>query len=810
MRDIALAMRRLARRRSFSFAAILTLAIGIGATTAIFSAIHAALLDPLPYPRADDIYLVRSARADGMWSNGWVSSADLTAIVQGAPSIETVAGATGTGTDVVVTDDGRHVQVAIGAVTDGFFDLTGASMALGHGAAIEPREGSWGALVLSHALWVDAFAEDPGVIGESIRLATGPATIVGVAPASFDLPAGTDAWTVFSPDPESDVSVYEGIVRVSPGTSPEQLRSELEAVSRARVELGLDGDGSSYVASQLIDSIVGDLGAILWMAFAAAGGLLLLSCVNIAVLMLARGSVQVRELAIAEALGANRRWIVRQVFTEAVLLATMGTILGIVLGRVGTEGLTRLGSEQLPRLGAVPFDLNVLLLSVGALLLTTVVIAAFPLLGLGRLDVRGRLAVGSPQATDAPRSRAMLNGIVVVEIAVAVALTSSAGWLVQSYRNLTTVDPGFVPEGRLVFRAALVGSTYMPIERIAHDRDGTYLVPGSNDRDPETWLDELTSELEAVDQVDAIGLGGLVPFRRDAPRVQYVFMPGGMADPSQPSLARFRFASPEYFRAMGIDLIAGRTLSRGDPRTLVVVNEAFVRAYAGGQDPVGASFQVGFQPGDFRSERTIVGVVADVRFRSLQEPDPPAFYSLVYDPRGFVVISTSLADPTPLIPRVRSALHAVDPSIPATIEPLHLVMSAEIARHRFGLFLMGLFAIMSLALAAIGVHGVVSHDSSTRRGEFAVRIALGAEQSVIARSILRRGAALWLTGVSVGLVVVLVAGRLGTVWLYNVAPADPLIIAVAVGCVSALVFGAFILASFQGARVEPARALAQD
>ncbi len=320
----------------------------------------------------------------------------------------------------------------------------------------------------------------------------------------------------------------------------------------------------------------------------------------------------------------------------------------------------------------------------------------------------------------------------VVLVAIG-TLVTSAGWLVRSYANLTETDPGFVPESRLVFQTALVGSSYTPITKIVTTPDTRYLVDDRSGDTPETWVRDLTSRLEELDGFRAVGLGGMMPFRPEAPGVQYVSLPGASYDPDAPDLTLFRFVSPDFFEAISIRLLASRTLTNDDPRTTVVVNEAFVCAHLPDRDPIGLSFAVGFEPGEFTSDRTIVGVVADVRYRSLREPDPPAFYSLMYVANGFVVVSTSLSDPTPLIPAVRAAVNAVDPGVPVTIEPIEQVMSIELARHRLGLRLMTLFAAVSLVLAAIGIHGVVSHGTSLRATEFAVRIAVGAKPAPRAR-----------------------------------------------------------------------------
>jgi predicted permease len=784
--------------------AVSSLAVGVGATTAIFSTVNAALLRPLPYSHAEEIYTLGTARVDGGWSNGRASQAEMTAIASAAPSVIGVAGASGEGRDVIIAADGRNRQIGFRSVTDGFFDLAGVPVAVGRGSAIEAREGAFGAAVLSYRIWDEVFAKDPEIVGGTLRLATGTATIVGVTRSDFDLPADTDVWLVETYSPTSAV-LLEGFLRVRPGTTPETLRSELAGVMNGRIQDGLAPGGRTFVVTPLVDSIVGDLGPILWIALAAATVVLALGCANVAALILARGGAQTRELAIRKVLGASRGSVLRQLLTESLLLSALGTAIGLLLAFGGVRALSTLGVDGLPRLDRVAFDLNVLLVAVATLVATAALVGLLPAMRLTRLGVRSLLGEGGQAVAGGRGSRRLLSGIVVAEIAMAIVLVTAAGWLVRSYANLTDTDPGFVPESRLVFRTALLGSSYMPIETIGHGGSGVYMVPDRSGKTPEMWLRDLTSRLEELEEVNAVGLGSTVPFRSD-PSL-YVSVPGTPHDPSAPDVARYRYMSPDFFEALGVRLVAGRTLTEDDPESAIVVNEAFVRAYVADRAPLGLSFSVGFQPGEFTSERTIVGVAGNVRYQSLREPEAPALYSLGYSSRGFVVVSTSLSDPTTLIPAVRAAVNAVDPGVPVTIEPLEHVMSTELARHRLGLMLMSLFAAVSLLLGGIGIHGVVGHDTKLRSTEFAVRVAVGARPATIAGSVLKRGSILWGLGISIGVGLAYVGGRFGSSHLYQVQASDPAILAVAAAAVSALTLAAFSFSALRGSRVEPGELL---
>ena len=799
-RDLHHAIRRLARRPSFTLPAVATLTIGVGATTSIFSAINAALLRPLPYPEAEDIYKLGTASVDGGWTPGTTTVAEMAAIKSGAPSVVEVAGA-GSSRDVIRTSAGEHRQVSLQTVTDGFFDVAGLPMELGSGSAIEALDGSFGAAVISYRTWDELFGRDPDIVGKTLQLAAGPATIVGVTASAFDLPAGTEVWLVDRLAPTSPV-VFNGYLRALHGTGPERLRSELSAVMASRVDEGLDPGGNAFVVTPFLDTVVGDLRPILWIAMAAAAMVLALGCVNVASLMLARGGAQTREFAIRRAMGAGGGRIGRELLAEALLVSASGTVLGLLLACGGLKLLSGISLRGLPRLDDATIDANVLLAAVGVLFVAAVLVALLPLWRLLRLDVRALLGDHSRPGAGERASGRLLSGIVVAETALAIVLVTSAGWLVRSYANLTETDPGFASESRLVFRTALLGSSYMPIARIGHSTHGTYMVPDTSGGTPETWLRDLTVQLAELEEVRAVGLSSNVPFRTEGEGSLYVLVPGG-----EPGLARYRAASPDFFEALGVRLAEGRAFTDSDPETSVVVNEAFVRSYLGGRDPLGVTFVFGGEVADLDRERTIIGVAADVRYASLREPEAPAFYVRQYPATGFVVVSTSMADPTPLIPRVRDAVSAVDPGVPVTIEPIEDIMSAELARHRLGLWLMSLFAVASLLLAGTGIHGVVGYNTSLRSSEFGVRIAVGARPSAIAWSILVKGVALLVWGLLLGVLLAYFAGRLGSAWLYQVRAFDPLILTIAVFAVSTLTLVAFSIAALRGSRVEPGRVL---
>ena len=445
-----------------------------------------------------------------------------------------------------------------------------------------------------------------------------------------------------------------------------------------------------------------------------------------------------------------------------------------------------------------------------ALCVTTVVVGLVPAWRLTGPDTQTLLGRGGRSTAGDRRSGRLLSGIGAWEIALSIALVASAGWLVRSYANLATAEPGFAPESRLVFRTALLGSSYQPVERIVVTDNGVGMVPVRGGETPETWLRDLTVELESIDQVRAVGLGGVVPFRSEGRLLQYVSIPGTRSGTGSPQIARGRPVSPAFFEAMGIALRAGRALSTDDPADAVVVNEAFARTYLDGADPIGLTFQLGFRADDVSSDRTIVGVVADARFNALREADPPAIYSVSYPGRGFVVISTTLADPTPLVPAIRAAVSRVDARVPVAIESLGQILADELARHRLGLLLMTLFAAVSVLLAGVGIYGIVAYRTSLRSSEFAVRMAVGADRGDLATSVFARGLGSWIVGTAVGLVLAYALGRVGSTWLYQVGAGDTVVLLSAATVVSLATCAATAVAAARASRLDPGTLLRSD
>jgi putative ABC transport system permease protein len=639
-------------------------------------------------------------------------------------------------------------------------------------------------------------------------LAGGSATVVGVAPPELDLPQGTDVWLGITPRATSTLATYEAFLRVRPGTSSAVVDAELESVMAGLSEA--DGAGSrlrAFQATRLVDSIVGDLAPILLIVLGGAGILLAIGCVNVATLVLSRGVAQRRELAIRKAVGASSAAVARHLLGESLVLSALGTALGVALAWLGVRAALAFGAEGLPRLEGVEFDGRVALFAVAALIVTTLLVGLLPALPLARLDLRGLLGEGAGTGAPGARGRRLLSAAIVAEMACAVTLVSGAGWLVRSYANLVSTDPGFTATGRLVFEPTLLGSAYMPVTGIVHGSNGPLWLPDRSGATPQTWLHDVTERLGAVEGVRAVALTSALPLRRDPDAVVAVAVPDEPYDPNTAARARLRSVSPSFFEALGVPMLAGGAFTDASPPSSVVVNEAFVRAFLADGEPIGATFAWGSPTVDFDNLQTIVGVATNVRYRSLREPAEPTLYRLGYPSRGTVIVSTTGPDAAAVSPSVRAAVGAVDGSIPITIEPLERILATELVRHRLGLLLMGLFAGASLVLAGIGIYGVVGHVLALRSGELALRAALGGARRDLVKSAVRGSPRLWLSGIALGLASAYVAGRLAGGWLVEVQASDPVILVFAAAAVSALALVAFLLPALRAASVQAAEVL---
>jgi predicted permease len=637
------------------------------------------------------------------------------------------------------------------------------------------------------------------VIGKPIRFAEFNGTIAGVAPRDFDVPHAGDVWIANNQTSgPSDVNHgQEGFMRLRPGATIGRANAQMGTVMAG---LARDFPASDrnriYVTRPMVASIVGDLGPILIIVMSATGLLLLLACVNVANLLLARGAARAREMAVRAALGAGWSRLVRQLLTESVVLATAGTLVGVAVGALGLRALLAIGASKLPRLDAVPFDARVLLFSLVMLVVTGAIIGLAPAVRLMRTDMRTLMNDSSRSASTGRGTARWLMAMTVAEVALAIMLVAGAGWLVRGFSNLRNTKAGFVAENRLLFDVSFLGPRYQTPDAVR-----------------QAHLDFM-SAVRRVPGVSGVGLVSAYPTRGRLESSLLAQFHGEPFDAANPPGTRQRFASPGLFAAMGTALVRGRDFGTGDlPNTVrvAVVNRVFVERYLEGRDPIGVQFSAGYPAPDPRNEVTIVGVIDDVRQKSLAEAAEPAFYvPMTQFPlrRATAVVSMSSSSNVSAIQQsIRRELRELNPTMALEFELASDVVGSTLRRQQLGMTLMLVFGGIAIVLAAVGIYGVVSYAGSLRREEMATRLALGASPRSVFLLVMRQGATLGLAGAAIGIALAYLSGQLISNRVYAIRASDPVILTIATLLIGAITILSTTIPAARAARLNPANAL---
>ncbi len=814
VQDLRFALRSYLRAPAFPLAAIATLALGIGATTAIFSTLNAVLLKPLLYPQAENLYGIRTTLTDGRVTTGLLSNGELSRLKGSTSTVVRAAGMQPADLTLLHTD-GTPQHVTVYGVTEGFFDLFGLPMTLGGFTPQHfvpppppppqpqpPQQAAQGpppappVVVISYRVWQSLYQGDPRIVGKSIRFAEVATTIAGVAPRDFDTPHGGDFWFNQALDKDDVNHFFEGFMRLRPGATLERANAEM-----APIMAGLAHDfpaadmNRAYVTKPLVASVVGDLGPILIIVMSATGLLLLLACVNVTNLLLARGAARGREMAVRVAIGAPRGRIVRQLLTESVLLSGAGAVLGLLLAYLGVRGLLTLGASKLPRLDAVTFDGRVVLFALGALVVSGLLVGFAPALRLAGTDVRALMSESTRSATGGKGTARWLSVMTVVEIALAIVLVAGAGWLVRGFANLRTIDLGFAAERRLLFDVSFLGAKY------------------PNPAAVDAASRALIERLAALPGVTGAAATSNFPLRNSLESSLIAQFHGIPVDPAHPIGTRQRIVSPGYFQSTGTRLLQGRDFGpddRANTRPVAIINKAFVKRYLNGGDPLGLQFAAGYPKPDPRNEVTVIGVVDDVRQKTVSDAAEPAFYSPLSQlplRRQTVVLATSAADVGPLETAVRDEVRRFDPQIAVEFERVTDLVSGTLRRQQLGMTLMLIFGAVAILLAAVGIYGVVAYAVSQRRGEMATRLALGATPGSVFGLVMKQGALLALAGTAIGLVVAYLSGQIVASRIYAIRASDPIMLGAAIALVAAITGAATMIPAWRASRLKPSGVL---
>jgi putative ABC transport system permease protein len=792
LQDARYALRTLARAPGFTVAALATIALGIGANTAIFSVVHAVLLRPLPYPEPDRIVeLVR--RHEGYQGVGQTGRRYL--FFREHADVQSIAAWRGpTGVNLAAGDAAEFVDAL--HVSKEYFETFAVRPALGTSFSVEhDLAGGPDAVVLGHGLWQRVFGGNPAVLGSSVLLGERPHVVIGVMPQSFVSVPPADLYTPLRPSTSGPGGGfnYRVAARLRPGTPLEQLNAQAAGVWQGMKDTFPKTILRNELPSTfepLQTSLTSDVRSGLLTILGAVGLLLLIACANTANLLLARASGRGREIAVRSALGAARSRVVRQLLTESVLLSIAGACLGVALAYWALPVLLAVTPSWLVVYQDVRIDATVLLIALSAAVITGVLFGLAPALGLSRTDLIEAFKDDGTRSVGAARSAWLRGTLVVAEVALCMVLLVSAGLLIQTFVKMRGVDPGFDPRGVVTARMSLLGDRYASREvytRLFEEGiERLRRIPGVREAAVVNSVPIATGLNLNADILDVLDSDGNMRF--------------------QNVLTDWRYASTEYFTAMGIPIVAGRGFEPGDRAgapPVAVVNESFARRYFKGTHTLGQRIRVFDSDGAI----TIVGVAKDVREQGLVRQIPSLMYVPVWqaNPQGVRtahlyfqmnwVVRADMAGAS-LEREMREVLRSLDPNQPvSSFQTMEDIKSEAAATERFHMTLVAVFAGIGLLLATAGVYGVVSYSVAQRTREFGIRLALGATHGKILGSVLRSGVLLAAIGVVVGLAGSVASSRILARFVWGVSPLDP----VTLGGVGAILVIVATLASLMPA-----------
>lgn len=811
--DLAFAVRLIRGSPGFSAAAILTLALGIGANTAIFSVVDAVLLGDSPFADPDRLVMVwETDRASDTRHEpaSWPDVADFRERSRTLASIGVVVGQ-----DFTLTASGEPERVAGLAVTPNLFDLLGVQPVAGR--LFRANEGEFGAaqvVVLGEAFWRERYGGDPALVGGTILLDERPATVVGVVPAAADLGvrqvhdradyapsfsgAEVQVWQAFQPTADAfprETHPFLTLARLAPGVTLPAAHEELAAIAADLEAMYPENQARGVNLEPYSEVVFGPVRTALWVLLGAVGLVLLVTCANVASLLLARTRARTREVAVRQALGAGAGRIRAQFLVESLVLTVLGAAAGVALAYGGLAALMALAPGDIPRLGEATVDARVLAYTGGIATLVALAFGMLPSLQARRVDVQGALKAQSGRAgTEGRVGRRFRAGLVVAEVALAVVLVVGAGLLLKSLWQLQNVDPGFDTERVLKAQYQLPGSRY-PL-----DYSRWPDIPEINDLHA-----RFLEGVRTVSGVVAATIAGGHPL--DPGYTNSFAIVGREAESAGFPEIRVRFLTPGYTETLGVELFEGRMIEEGDDvraTPVVVINRAAAERYF----PAGNA--LGQQLSFWGTVRQVVGVIGDEKFKGIDAPTDPAVYApLAQNPQQVATLMVRAAgDPMALVPEVRSQLRQLDPQLALFgVEPLAATVAGSISRPRFLATLLAVFAALALLLALVGVHGVLSYVVARRAPEVGIRMALGASRVDVLRAVVGEGLALVGVGLAVGLLGAYAASRVLASLVFGVTTTDPATFIAVPAMILVVATLASLLPGLRASRTDPSIAL---
>ncbi len=801
MNDLRFGLRVLRKSPVFTAVSVLTLSLGIGAVTTLFSVVHATLLEPLPFRNGEELVLVWASNPAEGQDRYFVSPQDfadwreLNTTFQGMSAYWP--------TPVAITDlDGGPTRASAVYVTENYFDVMGGSALLGRTFTRDDGPGSQQLVILSEALWDTRFGADPEIIGKSLVVDGAAVEVAGVLRREFTFPEGTDLWLniTFPMSIQSRYARWMSVVgRLAVGIPPVRAEEDLDRIASLLAEIHPANLGWQVGMNTLRGDLVGDTGRALWVLLGATGLILLISCANVASLLLSRSESRGLEVAIRTAVGASRGRIGRQLITESLLLAGLGAGVGVGGAWTAVKLLPALAPGVLPFTAQVSLDPIVMAVAVLVTLLSGLLFGLAPLIRMIQGKVFSPLKEGTRGTAGVRRVR-LQTGFVIGQLALATILTVGAGLLARSYSRLQSVDVGFQPAGVLTFEIDLSPTV------------------AETDTDVAQTYEAVLEGLSNLPGVQEVGGTSELPLTGTLDYSQPFIVDDRLSVDAEETRAFFRHVTPEFFSSMRVPILEGRSLEALDRLNVpgvVVVNETLAERYWPDESPVGrrisnTAYRWGPLGAVLVSEAEVVGVVRDIRYEGIQrEAQPALYFNYQQAPvRRMALTVRSTEDPEALIPRVRQAVAEVDPNLPVSnLRTMQSVVNMALARDRFSTILLSTFGLVALILAAVGVYGVLSYSVEQRVPEVGIRMALGASRESVRGLILREGAVMVGLGLLLGLIGALALGNVIASQLFGISARDPLVLAGVLLVLAVIGILASGIPAQRATRVDPMQAM---
>ncbi|HUE83017.1 MAG TPA: ABC transporter permease [Pyrinomonadaceae bacterium] len=809
--DLRYGARMLLKNPGITAIAVLTLALGIGANTAIFSVVNAVMLRPLPYNDPDRLVaLWEDVPGKGRWR---VAPAVFFDWKNQNTVFEDIA-AYGAAT-LTLTGSGEPEQLLGTGVSAGYFHVIGREPFLGRSFLPQEYEpGKGHVVILGHAFWQGRFGGDQSIVGKTITLNDANFIVIGVMP-----PGIYPAWPTTSGQISFDRKQQQFLIpmsfsaqwaavrtahvlgvlgRLKPGITIAQAQTEMDTIAARLGQEYKANKGEGIIVSAFMDEMAGDVRPALLMLLGAVGLVLLVACANIAGLLMAQYAARSKEIGIRVALGAGRMRLLRQFFLESLLLSLLGTVAGIALARFGIDLILKFMQVEIARLNETQLDLRVLGFTIGLSLITCLLFGLLPAWQASKPNLQTALEQGERTSGPGGLRLRLRQSLVVLQIAMAVMLVIGAGLLMKSFWQIRQVDPGFIPENVVSLTLTLPESKYKGTERINR------------------FFDELIEQISALPGVEGVAIAYDHPL--EANWVDSFTIEGrAPLAPGESQSGNFHPVSWDYFRTIGAQLISGRQFTVADDQDhpgVAIVNQAFVRRYFPHENPIGQRINPNPPARIWKNERLtsfeIVGIVRDVKSAGLQaEPEPTYYLPASQAPYSdMTVLARTRVEPRILIPAIRHAVWSIDPSQPiSNVRTMEKILADSIAQPRLSMLLMGLFGVLALILASVGIYGLLSYAVTLRRRELGIRLALGAQARDVLKLILRQGMALAIIGIAVGLIGSFALTRVIRTLLFGVTPTDGLTFVLVTGVLALVALFACYIPARRATKVDPMMAL---